>query len=45
LVLLFSYVYHRKKLRAAKEQMDDFIKRFNLGDPDGLVSIITVKAA
>ena len=33
-----AYVCHRRKLRATKEQMDDFIKRFNIGDPEGLVS-------
>jgi hypothetical protein len=37
LVLMFAFFYHRRKLRAAKEEMDNFIKRFNLGDPEALV--------
>ena len=37
-VLVAAFFYHRQKLRRAKKQLNEFIKRFNIGDPEGLVS-------
>ena len=41
-VLVAAFFYHRQKLRRAKKQLNAFIKRFNIGDPEGLVRLQSV---
>jgi pilus assembly protein TadC len=37
-VMVAASLHHKRKLRAAKKELQDFIDRFRRGDPDALVS-------